>query len=78
MILYIILSPVRKSGKRNILMTTAITLLYPVADLTSTTHPKRQVAFFHYSDMLNIFGYSEAIEIAGQTYHPGSSRLISR
>jgi len=25
----------------------------------------------------NIFGFSEAIEMAGQTYHPGPGRLIN-
>ena len=46
-------------------------------DSGSNPSPTGQVAFFRYSDMLYIFGYSEAIQIAGPTYHPDSSRLIS-
>jgi len=36
-----------------------------------------RISEFIFEKRYNIFGYSESIEMAGQTYHPGPGKLIN-
>ena len=53
------------------------TFCYSNVFLLQPLIPAFPISEFILEKRYNIFGYSEAIEMAGQTYHPGPGRLIN-